>query len=231
MPTSGSVDFNQPCIEIIKDALVMVGAIEGEATPSAQQYEYARRALNRMVKAWSVKGLKAWKWEEATLTLVAGTNQYDIGPGGDLVINRPLEIANVRRVTDGEECEIRIGSRNEFMNQPAKDSEGKAVFVYYDPQLTLGQMWVWPSPDAADSIKFSYKAYIEDFDSLNDDPEFPAEWLDAIVYNLAVRLMPKYEVRGEEAARITQLAADLLYDAETNDSEQGSVFLMPEMYQ
>jgi hypothetical protein len=230
MATSSSIDYNQTCIELIKDALVMVGAIEDEATPSAEQYAYTRRALNRMVKAWSVKGLKAWKWEEATLTLVDGTNQYDIGPGGDLVINRPIEIDNVRRVVSGEETEIRSVSRSEFMNQPAKDSEGKAIFVYYDEQRTVGQMWVWPTPDAADSIKFSYKSYIEDFDSLNDDPEFPPEWLDAIVYNLAVRLIPKYEVRGEDAARLTDMAEQLLYEAETNDTDSGSVFLMPEQY-
>lgn len=230
MATSGSVNWSQTCTEIIKDALIMVGAIEDEAAPSNEQYTYARRALNRMVKAWSKRGLKAWVWEEATLTLVDGTNQYDIGPGGDLVINRPLEIANVRKVVSSVESEIRIASRNEFMNQPSKDSEGKPVYVYYDPQLTMGELWVWPTPDAADSIKFSYKSYIEDFDSLSDDPDFPAEWLDALVYNLALRLIPKYEVRGEDANRITEMAAVFLADAEINDTDSGSVYFMPETW-
>lgn len=233
MSTSGDTTFNQTCTEIIKDALIMVGAIEDEATPSAEQYSYARRALNRMVKAWSKRGLKAWKWEEAELQLVPGINQYFIGPGGDLVIPRPLEISTPRRVIDDDdesEVEIRLESRSVFMNQPSKLSEGKTVFVYYDPQLVKGELWTWPTPDDMDMLRFSYKSAIEDFDSLDDDPEFPSEWLEAIIYGLAVRLIPKYEVRGEDAARLTAMASDFLNDAEVNDSDTGSIIFQPEYY-
>lgn len=231
MPASGSVDFSSTCIELIKDALVMVGGIEDEGTPSAEQYSYSKRILNRMVKAWSVRGLKAWKWEEAELQLVPGINQYFIGPAGDLVINRPLEVANPRRVVDlDNEVEIRIESRSVFMNQPSKDSEGKAVYIYYDPQMTQGELWVWPTPDDIDTLKFSYKSYIDDFDNLSDTSGFPVEWEEAIVYGLALRLIPKYEVKGEDAARITAMAQDFLSSAEVNDSDSGSVYFMPEYY-
>lgn len=232
MATSGDVTFSQTCIEIIQDALIMVGAIEDEATPSAEQYAHARRALNRMVKAWSPRGLKAWMWREVTIDLVASQASYTLGPGGDEVINRPIEVANPRRVVDSVETEIRMVSRSEYMNQPDKTSEGKPVFVFYDELLTTGTLYVWPAPDSSsDDIKLSYKSYIEDFDSLSDDPQFPSDWLDAIVYGLATRLIPKYEVRGEEAARITAMAADFLNDAEINDTDSGSVYLTPEYYQ
>lgn len=231
MPTSGSVDFSSTCTEIIKDALVMVGAIEDEATPSAEQYSYSKRILNRMVKAWSVRGLKAWKWREVTVDLVAGTASYALGPTGAEVINRPLEIANVRKIIDSVETEIRIVSRSEYFNQPDKTTRGKPVFVYYDKQLGDGVLYVWPAPDSStDDLKLSYKSYIEDFDSLSDDAEFPVEWEEAIVYGLALRLIPKYEVKGEDAARITAMAQDFLMDAETNDSDSGSVYFMPEYY-
>jgi len=231
MATSGSVDWNQTCTEIIKDALVMVGAIEDEATPSAEQYQYSRRVLNRMVKAWSARGLKSWKWQEVTIDLVAGTASYALGPTGAEVINRPIEIANARKVVDSVETEIRISSRSEYMNQPDKTTQGKPMFVFYDEQLTNGVLYVWPTPDSStDDIKLSYKSYIEDFDNLSDDPQFPVEWLEAIVYGLAVRLIPKYEVRGEDAARLTAMASDFLNDAETNDTDMGSIFFMPEYY-
>lgn len=231
MATSGSTDFKSTCTEIIKDALVMVSAIEDEGTPSAEQYSYSRRILNRMVKAWSVRGLKAWKWQEVTIDLVASTASYALGPTGAEVINRPIEIANARKVVDSVETEIRIASRAEYMNQPDKTTTGKPVFVYYDEQLTNGVLYVWPTPDSSsDDIKLSYKSYIEDFDSLSDDAQFPVEWEEALVYGLAVRLIPKYEVRGEDAARITAMAAEFLNDAEINDTDQGSVYFMPEYY-
>ena len=229
MTTSGSVDFNQSATEIIKDALILVGGLEDDETPSAAQEQYAMRALNRMAKAWSAKGLKAWVWKEATLDLVIAQPSYTLGPGGDLVINRPLQIANARRYVDGVETPIEIRSRQEYMDQPEKDdSSGEPVYVYFDPQLVQSVLYVWPSPIAEDQIKFSYKSYIEDFDSLADTPYFPSEWLEALVYNLGVRLMPMYEVGGRDEALIVGMAQKFLDDAETNDQDQGSVFLMPE---
>lgn len=229
MTTSGSVNFDQSATELIKDALILVGGLEDDETPSAAQEQYAMRMLNRMCKAWSNKGLKAWVWKEGTLNLVVAQPSYTLGPASaDLVINRPLEIANARRVVDGVETEISIRSRNEYMNQPEKDSEGKPVYVYFDPQLTRSVLYVWPAPDDTDSIKFSYRSYIEDFDTLANTPYFPSEWLDAIVYNLALRLMPMYDVTGEDRAWITAMAEQFLTDAEDGDSDQGSVFLMPE---
>jgi hypothetical protein len=229
MTTSGSVNYDESATQIIKDALILVGGLEDDETPTADQEQYAMRMLNRLVKAWSRKGLKAWVWKEITLNLVASQTSYTLGPAtADLVTNRPVEIANARRVVDSVETEIQIRSRNEYMNQPSKDSEGKPVYVYYDPQLTRGVLYVWPAPDDTDQIKLSSKSYIEDFDSLADTPYFPPEWLLALVYNLALLLMPKYEVTGEDAVRITNLALKFLDEAETNDTDDGSVFLMPE---
>lgn len=228
MTTSASIDFDQSATEIIKDALILIGGIEDDETPTNEQIQYALRMLNRMVKAWSVKGIKAWQWREATLPLVVSQQSYTLGAGGDLVINRPVEIANARRVVDGVETEIQIRSRNEYMNQPSKDSPGKPVCIYFDPQLTQSKLYVWPAPDDTDSIKFSYKSYIEDYDSLSNTSCFPTEWLDAIVYNLAVRLCPMYEVTGQDLATIRDNAAQFLDDAETNDADQGSVFIQPE---
>jgi len=230
MTTSGSIDFNQSATEIIKDALILIGGIEDDEPPSPSQLQYAMRMLNRMCKAWSKKGLKAWVWKEATLNLVIAQPSYTLGSAtSDLVINRPLEIANARRVVDGIETEITIRSRQEYMNQPEKaNSSGEPVYVYYDPQLVRGVLYVWPAPIATDQINFSYKSYIEDFDSLADTPYFPTEWLEAIVYNLALRLMPMYEVTGEDKTWITNMAIQFLDDAETNDTDEGSVFLTPE---
>ena len=185
--------------------------------------------LNRMTKAWSKKGLNVWAWKQGTLTLVVDQQSYTLGPGGDLAIDRPLAIENARRVVNSVETPIEIVARQVYMDQPSKDSTGKPVFVYYDAKLTQGVLYVWPAPDAADSIKFDYRSYIEDFDTSANTPYFPTEWLDAVVYNLALRLMPQYEVSGEDKQWITAMAAEFLSDAEAGDTDQGSVFFVPDM--
>jgi hypothetical protein len=227
--TSNSTDFDQPATEIIKDALILIGGIEDDETPTDSQLQYAMRHLNRMAKSWSVKGMKVWQWQEASLPMVVGQEEYELGAGGDLVINKPLEIANARRLYDGVETLIDIKSRNEYMNQPSKaDSAGEPVYVYFQPRRLDALLYVWPSPIAGSAVNFSYKSYIEDFDSLDNTPCFPPEWLEALVYGLAMRLCPMYEVGGQDQAHIIAMAETFLALAEESDADQGSVFIQPE---
>lgn len=225
MAVSGLNEFNQTSQTIVQDALVLCGGLEDDETPTAEQYNYAIRALNRMCKAWSVKGLKAWCWNEATLPLVVDAASYSIGPSGDLDIDRPLEIANPRKVVDGNETPIRVATKQQYQDQPSKNSTGEPIMVYYDPQLDRGQLYVWPSPDGTHSINFSYKQYVEDFKGQSNSPYFPQEWLEALVYGLAYRLCPRYEVTGEDRNILMMQAAAFLAEAEDSDREQGSVFL------
>lgn len=227
MAVSNSTDFDQTASELIKDALILVGGLEDDEPADANQQAHALRALNRMVKAWGSKGLKAWCWNELTLTLVASTSSYTIGPSGTLVADRPLRINNARKVISNNETEIRIVSREEYMLQPSKTSEGEPVFVYYDPQLTNGVLYVWPTPNSTDQIKFSAQQPMDDFDAASNNPYFPSEWLDAIVYNLALRLCPQYEVTGEDRNYIAMMAEKFLQEAEDGDMDDGSLYYYP----
>ncbi len=229
MAYSDSTDYSQNAKQIIVDALILCGGLEDDEQPTAAQEKIALRALNRMVKAWGVKGLKAWCWMETTLSLTTGAAAYAIGPGGALDIPRPLEIKNPRKVVDSQETPLRLVSRSDYMNQVGKLGLGEPVFVYYDPQLDSGQLYVWPSPSDEYHIRFSARQHIDDFDLTTNDPFFPPEWLDAIVYGLAMRLLLHYGVTGEDAARITMLAQQFLQDAEDADREDGSVFIQPEV--
>lgn len=229
MAVSGSNDFEQTEETIIRDALILIGGLEDDETPSDAQKSYARRALNRLGKAWSARGLKAWCWNEVSLTCVASQSSYTIGPSGDLVSERPARVANIRKSISGTETPIRQYSRSEYMNQPSKSSTGEPVAVYYDPQLTNGVMYVWPTPDAAHVINFSARQYIEDFDNSSNTPYYPVEWHDAIIYNLAYRLAPKYEIKGEALMLLKAQADEFLADAEAGDIEEGPLYIAPDL--
>ena len=232
MAVSNSTDYSENASTIIKDALVLCGGLEDDETPSAEQSAHALRALNRMVKAWSPKGLKAWAWNQLTLTLADGQTSYTIDPAGagDLTADKPLEIRNARRVYSSQETPIFIKSRQEYMDQVGKDDDGTPIFIYYEPLISTGVIYVWQVPDASANsytINFDARQYMDDFDNAQNDPYFPAEWLDALVYNLAFRLCPKYEVTGEDRATLGMQAQQFLMDAEDNDTEEGSVYLQP----
>lgn len=320
MATSGSVDFNQTRAEIIKDSLLLIGAIAASETPSAEETDDAARALNRMVKTWQAKGIHLWTWEEATLFLVKGQVKYSLGtasgaddatltavktelsadaasgatsisvdsitgfsssddvggtgiktigveqddetihwttvsgtPSGSSItltvaltsaasidnhvygyttkINRPLRMTNVRRRDESDQdIPILTFSRTEYFDTPNKTTESKTTQVYYDPKLSLGIMYLWPAPDdVKDRLLFDGAFPLEDFDAAGNNPDFPQEWLDALVYGLGDRLAPSFGVSLPERQDIRLQAREFLNDVMDWDVEPEATYFQPDL--
>lgn len=123
---------------------------------------------------------------------------------------RPIRIMNARRrAADGNDIPIAVVSREIYFDTPNKTVESLPVRVYYDPQLTTGQMYVWPSPSSVqDRIYFTADLPLQDFDTSADNPDIAPEWLDAMVWGLAMRLMPSYGTPADIRAEIRLNASD-----------------------
>lgn len=75
MATSNSYNFISNEQEIIEDAFVTIGIhFAGETIPT-ENYNFARRQLNRMIKYWGRKG-HLWTIGTGNLILTPGTNTY-----------------------------------------------------------------------------------------------------------------------------------------------------------
>lgn len=108
-------------------------------------------------------------------------------------IERPLQIISARRLLSGQELSMFPWTRQEYFDQPNKTSAGTSTQYFYDPQLTTGKLYLWQPPDTVDQmINITYKRTIEDFDADGNNPDFPQEWLEALGYNLAIRMAPQY---------------------------------------
>jgi len=142
---------------------------------------------------------------------------------------RPLEIIEARSINSNDnEIPLIPISRDEYMNLSNKDSTGVVTQFWYDPQLTNGVLHVWPTnADPKSRIKATVKTQIMDFDSGSDDGEFPPEWTDTIVLNLAVRIALKTGVPIDKELR--NLATSTKFMASTYDNEKESTFFQPDM--
>ena len=149
-------------------------------------------------------------------------------------ITRPLFILAARRflVSSNQEIPMIVYSHEEYYELPNKTSSGASTTVNYDPQLGSGIFKLWQTPsNIANLIKFTYGKSIEDFDSLSDYSDFPQEWLEAIVLNLATKLAYHYgKATAPDFQSLKQDAAMELERAKTFDSEPGSVFFQPTQY-
>lgn len=145
-------------------------------------------------------------------------------------VDRPLHITSTRfRTSSGYERPLEVRGRTEFMNIPNKTETGKANQWYYAPKVSTATYYVWPTADdVGDCLRISYVKRIQDFDSSSDTPDLPQEWLEAITYNLAVRVASAYGISTQKLnPDIMVIAASSLQEIELWDAEEGSLNIVP----
>jgi len=149
-------------------------------------------------------------------------------------IVRPLRIIEPARLLDvasGTESMIGVVPRESYFTIPNKAMEGDINQIYYDPQLSLAYIYVWPVPTSISKIvKFTWWRPIEDFDAAGDNPDLPQEWIDTLIFNLAVVMAPEYDVGTEKFAQIKLLADEYLDDLTGWDREADSIQFAPDTH-
>ena len=144
-------------------------------------------------------------------------------------IERPVRIFNARRGTySGAEVPIDMVARDVYMSQPNKTSASIPTLAHYQPDIATGKLYVWPvSSTAQNVLRFTYQRTIEDIDAVTDTLDMPEEAIDALIYELAVKLAPEYQLDIEKRQMLAAEALDLMEDMEAFDEDDTSVQLVP----
>lgn len=139
-------------------------------------------------------------------------------------IDRPLRIVEAFvRDKDNNDRPIDIIGQKEYLELSTKNSDGSVISIHYDPQLTTGQLYVWPQTSVVtDTLELVVHRPVEDMDNANDDFDIPVEWLEAIVWGLAWRLCPDNGIDLNRKQDIERNAKEFLDDAEAFDIEHGA---------
>lgn len=146
---------------------------------------------------------------------------------------RPLQVTNARRRLQAtsstpSDNSIFVNNREEYFELPNKASRGKATQVYYDPQRTIGRLYVWPTADVVtDQVRLTCVKQVEDFDSLSNNADFPQEWISALKYGLAFELANEYTVPDNIYSRV-QSRAEAYKRALLDYDQDVSVVIRPE---
>lgn len=145
-------------------------------------------------------------------------------------LQRPLRILSLRRRdTSNIDTRLDLISRDEYFELTNKLDTGAPVQAYYDPQLDNGKLYLWPAPDTVDwQIRFTFLESFQDWDSTANEGDFPQEWIEALTYNLAVRLAPEYGLPSERFALLKSEAGEYLGNAMMFDNEPESFSMEPQ---
>jgi len=141
-------------------------------------------------------------------------------------IVRPLKIVDARRYTVASARETPLAAmmaRLDYRALPNKSQLGTVTQAFYDPALSTGKLSLWLTPSTVgDLINFTWWRPIEDFNAAGDNPDLPTEWMQALIFNLALVMAPEFSVAQEDLAGpfgIGTLAAQYLEEVSGFDRE------------
>lgn len=88
MALSNSFSFSVTATDVIREAMLNVGAIGESEVPTAQEFNDCQRKLNMLIKQWMgtqdfAPGLKMWTRQRGDLFLSSTQGVYQLGPTGD----------------------------------------------------------------------------------------------------------------------------------------------------
>jgi len=235
MATSGSTDFSVTRDDIIKRALRLIGVVAQGETPTTDQTTEAALALNGLVKAWQTDGMPLWALKTYSVPLTANTSSYRIGVSQTINTPKPLKVIQAwnHNTSSNVDVPMRILTKQEYNILGNKTSTGNPIQLYYDPQNSYGDLYVFPVPTsteaAANTLSIVYQRPFEDFDVSTDTPDFPQEWYDALAYGLATRLAPEYGLGVAERKTLWQEMTIIKQDALNFGLEEGSLYFQRDL--
>jgi hypothetical protein len=91
---------------------------------------------------------------------------------------------------------LSIQSKKDYMDLMNKTITGFPQALYYDKQR-IGHIYLNPQPDytyySEYVLHYLRESYLEDFGTVNDDPDFQSMYIDFLVKQLRSTLAPKYK--------------------------------------
>jgi len=139
---------------------------------------------------------------------------------------RPARILSAfRRDTNDYDTEIEMIGEDDYSLQSDKGASGPPVEAWYHPTLTTGTLYVWPVDGGStyDKLILTAQYYPDDFDAAGNNPQFPIEWGNTLVWNLAAELASEYGLPEKEQGRLWTVAEFKLNELLAYDVENASV--------
>jgi hypothetical protein len=228
--------------QIITLALRKLGVLELGSVPDSETVANASLALNLFVKQMATEGLKLWTVNQLVLPLVNGQTQYSIGPASqnpltDLDTDKPLKViqAWLRQYTVSPPIDtpVQILSQQEYKTLGSKFSTGVANSIYYEVRQNNGNMYVYLTPDynAASQYELYFMAQqpIQDINYGSSIPNFPNEWMNTLVWNLADQLAIEYSLPANHRQEIAMRAKEYRDQLTDWDVESTSTFFQADL--
>lgn len=185
-------DFSTP-ERIIRYAMKDAGYLREGQDPTSEQFaEYSNR-LNDLLNFWATQGLKLWTQEDLSITLVQGTQIYQLGPADTIITTRPMRVLPTGYYLDANSNRrpIYMLSREEWMRLSQVNQQGAVTQFFVDKQQLNMNVYFWLIPDAVMATGTAHlliQQQVENFIELDETINLPREWFMAVRWGFAYEI-------------------------------------------
>ena len=194
--------------DIINGSLRLIGVLAEGETPSAETAQDALSAMNQMIESWNTERLSVFATQDQVFTWPAGQLFRTLGPSGDFVGNRPVQLIDSTYFKDPG-TGVSYGIK--FINQQQYNGIAVKTVTSTYPQVIFVnntfpdvEMYIYPRPTRALEWHFISVEELTQPATLATQLHFPPGYLRAFRYNLATELAPEFGV--EPSPQVSRIA-------------------------
>jgi len=192
----------------ITGALRLLGMLAESEEPSAATAQDALVALDQMVDSWNTERLSVFATQDQTYLWPPGLKTQTLGPSGDFVGNRPIEIDDSTYFRDPSN-NISFGIK--LINQQQYDGIAVKTVTSTYPQVMFVNnefpnvtMTVYPVPTKILEWHFISIAELTQPAQFSTNLAFPPGYLRAFKFNLACEIAATFGV--EPSPTVSRIA-------------------------
>jgi len=183
-------------LDLVQDALVILGVIGAGENPTGDQAEGARRALNAMIAKWSAAGRVSYFVSVEDASLTPGLQEHSWGPGGDIDSPRPDVFLGASIFEGGQQYPLSPVNYPQWLRISDPSLTGMPRRIWYNPDYGADKRAIfslYPVPDNAYTIRLQSRKPLGSLASQATEIELPPAWESALKYGLARDLAPSYQ--------------------------------------
>jgi hypothetical protein len=236
--------------QIINLALIKLGVLEVGDTADASVISHMSLNLNLMIKQMAKDGLKIWKNQEIVIPQTANQTTYVLGGPSSVPMYDSFDTGLTTPITDKPlkviqgwyrnnlsvpyvDVPLQPLSRKEYNELGSKASTGVANSYFYDVKQNNGILYSYLTPNSFTATNYYLHLVVQmpmnDLLRAQDIPDFPNEWMNCLVWNLADQVAIDFSVPANHRQELVTRAK--VYKDEMNDwdVETTSTFFQPDV--
>jgi hypothetical protein len=208
MALSGTFSFLPTVDVLLAEAWERCG--KASEVMGVQAAEAGIRSLQFLLLHWQNLGPRLWTIERVTIPLVAGVASYT-APAAT------IDLLEVGLSVLGEDIRLTGISRDQYADLGDKATEAQPSQYWVNRALPLPVVTLYPTPDTAYTLWANRIRQPMDVDALQQEPEIPVLWADAVAAELARRLAVKF---APERLEVLTADAQRAYIAARRESRE-----------